>query len=148
MVPINHAPRPSLPREPSWPAGLLLYPACDPFLSTEAPPRGPRWLSLMSQPLPHLSLFLHSVPLCGEIPVQQHPAQMPLCFPQEAALSLCLVLVSVATSALDPQAGWAGSARCAELPWTVAVSVPTRESPSVCVCLMVAGNVDMAFPSG
>lgn len=31
--------------------------------------------------------------------------------------------------------------------WTVAASVPAHESPGIHVCLMVTGDVDVAFPS-
>lgn len=94
MVPINHTPRPSLPQEAPQPAGLPSLPCLQPFSLHRGPSTWSFWPSLMSQ-APHLSLLRHSVPLCGEIRVQQHPAQMPLCLPQEAALSLCLVLVSL-----------------------------------------------------
>lgn len=70
-----------------WPP----FPAC-PFprpLAHPLPPQRPHahtehpllstcshWLSLLSQ-APSLSLLLQSVPLHGEIPSHQHPAQMP-----------------------------------------------------------------------
>lgn len=67
MVPISHTPRPSLPREASQPAGLLLCPACDPPLSTEA--SHVVLLAVPDVPVPRTCLSFSSLSPCGEIPV-------------------------------------------------------------------------------
>lgn len=148
MVPINHIPRPSLPREASPPAGLPSLPCLGPFslhrgLSRWGPvvcprcPRPPTCLSSVLFPCVGRSLSSSTRPKGHCVFLRKLPASL---------LHPCFC-PSVATPALDSQAGWAGSAGEAKWMWTVAASVPVHESPGVLVCLIVTGDVNMAFPS-